>query len=178
MSSAETINRLLDAAKEVTGSHYKTAQLLGVSPNRVNDWRAGRQNPQPEDYALVASIAGLDPEEHLIRAILAKHADTPKGERLLSALGKGLRVIGEGATLVIFASVVSFGLTPRSDAAGAPYPAAEGIPSAVYYVKWWYAFLKLCRDVERITKSRKPRGDFARAVRCERVGKFDHLAQA
>jgi len=102
MSTA--IQDLLDAAKKKTSSDYKTAKLLGITPARLGDWRAGRQNAQPEDHALIAELAGMDAEEALIRAVLAKHAETAKGEKLLSALGKGLHRITEVATLLIFAS--------------------------------------------------------------------------
>lgn len=183
-STVTTIVLLLDAAKAHSGSDYKTAQMLDIKPSRIWEWRNGKVNPQPEDYALVAAIAGLDAEEHLIRAVLEKHADTPKGERLLSALGKGLRAIGEGATLVIFASVVSGLLTTRSDAAAGPHPATQypvrDNPSCILcqMLKRLRSILYLCRKVERITEPRQPRGDFAHAVRCERVRQLDHLAQA
>lgn len=85
------MTHLLDAAAKVTGSDYKTAKLLGRTSQELSDWRHGRRNPQPEDHALVAAIADLDAEEALVRAVLAKHADTPKGERLLSVLGNVLR---------------------------------------------------------------------------------------
>lgn len=98
-----TIEELLNAAKKHTGSDYKTAKLLGITPARLGDWRAGRQNAQPEDHALVAQIAGHDPELALIRAVLEKHADTAKGERLLSALGKAWRRTGAVATSHAFA---------------------------------------------------------------------------
>lgn len=108
-----TITALLDAAAKKTGSDYQTAKLLGKGRQEVSNWRHGLRNPQPEDHALVAALAGLDAEEALIRATLEKHANTPKGERLLSVLGNGLRRIGEGATLLLFASV-GLGMTPGS----------------------------------------------------------------
>ncbi|MCE4555013.1 hypothetical protein [Pelomonas cellulosilytica] len=109
------INTLLDAAKDKTGSDYKTAQLLGVPFQLISDWRGARKNPQPEDHALVAALAGLDAEEALVRAIIEKHRDKPKGERLLSALGNVLRRTGEVVTLGFFASVV-WGLIPGGSA--------------------------------------------------------------
>lgn len=99
---------LMDAAAEVTGSDYKTAKALGLTPQRLSDWRHGRQNPQPEDYALLAKLAGRDPEAALVRATLAKHAGTPKGERLLSALGKAWHQTGAVATSLTFAIAVCF----------------------------------------------------------------------
>lgn len=104
---SKTINALLDAAKRVHGSDYKVAKLLNRSTAEVSDWRAGRRNPQPEDHALVAGLAGLDAEEALIRAMLEKHANTWKGEQLLSLLGNVLRRTGAAVTLLLFASVGS-----------------------------------------------------------------------
>lgn len=103
--SLQAINALIDAAKAKAGSDYKVAQMLGITPARLGDWRAGRQTAQPEDHALIAAIAGLDPEEALVRAVIAKHADKPKGERLLSVLGNVLRRTGAAVTLGFFASV-------------------------------------------------------------------------
>lgn len=100
------ISALLDKAKERTGSDLKTAELLGIPHQHVSNWRHGHKNPQPEDHALVASLAGLDPEEALIRAVLEKHANKPKGERLLSVLGNVLLRTGAVATSLSFASAV------------------------------------------------------------------------
>ncbi len=101
------LNDLIDKASAIAGSDYKLAKLLGVSTGAVCDWRAGRRSCAPEDWALLAHVAGLDPEEALIRAVLAKHRDSKKGERLTTALGKGLHRIGAAAFFVTFASVVS-----------------------------------------------------------------------
>ena len=117
MSTVTTINALLDAAKLKTGSDYKTAKLLDVPTQHISNWRHGRRNPQPEDYALIAGLAGLDPEEALIRATLEKHANTHKGEQLLSVLGNVLRRTGAAVTLLLFASVASV-TTPTPANAG------------------------------------------------------------
>lgn len=85
---------LIDKAKEKTGSDYRTAKLLGISCQRISDMRHGRTAVQPEDLALLASLAGMDAEAWLVRGVLAKHEGTPKGERLLAALGKASVAIG------------------------------------------------------------------------------------
>jgi transcriptional regulator with XRE-family HTH domain len=105
MSTLVTINELLDAAKKVTGSDYKTAKALGVPTTHISNWRHGGRNPQPEDLALIAGLAGLDAEAVLVRAIIDKHRNTSKGERLMSVLGNVLRRTGEAVTLGFFASV-------------------------------------------------------------------------
>jgi len=107
------VNALLDAAAKKTGSDYKTAELLGRPRQEISNWRHGHKNPQPEDHALIAALAGLDPEEALVRAVLAKHADTPKGERLLSVLGNVLHRTGAAVTLLLLASVGS-ATSPKS----------------------------------------------------------------
>ena len=101
-----TIVSLLDAAKQKTGSDYKTAKLIGATPQRISDWRSGREKgqPQPEDFALVAAAAGLDAEEALVRAVIEKHANKAKGEKLLSVLGNALRRTGEAVTLLLLGS--------------------------------------------------------------------------
>ena len=99
------LNDLIDKASAIVGNDAKLARSLGVPPQHVSNWRHGTRTATPEDWALLASAAGLDPEEALIRATLAKHADTPKGERLTTALGKGLHRIGALASFAICASL-------------------------------------------------------------------------
>lgn len=112
------INALLDAAKEKHGSDYKVAKLLGRQTQEISDMRHGRLTAQPEDHALIASLGGLDAEEALVRAVIAKHAGKPKGERLLSVLGNVLRRTGEAVTLGFFGSAV-LATNPRNAEAAA-----------------------------------------------------------
>ena len=127
-----TIGELLDAAKARTGSDYATAQALGVPRQKVSNWRHGLAVAQPEDHALVADLAGQDPHVALVRATLAKHQDTPKGERLITALGKRFRAIGEGVTLLFLASAGFFGHS--REAIAGPYTGGPTYDN-VYYVK-------------------------------------------
>lgn len=120
-----TINALLDAAREKTGSDYKTAKLLKRSTAQISDMRHGRLTAQPEDHALIAALGGLDAEEALVRAVLEKHAGKPKGEQLFSVLGNVLRRTGEAATSRISASV-GLATTRR---------VAKAIGDNVHYVK-------------------------------------------
>lgn len=88
------VTQLLDKSKIVTGSDYKTAQTLGIARSVVSNWRTGQTNCSPEDIAQLAAIAGLEADKWLIRAVLAKHEGTAKGDRLMKALGKVLAVTG------------------------------------------------------------------------------------
>ena len=92
------ICQLLDKTKNVTGSDYRTAQSLGVARSVVSNWRTGQTNCSPEDVAQLAAIAGLEADKWLIRAVLAKHEGTAKGDRLMKALGKVLAVTGGAVT--------------------------------------------------------------------------------
>lgn len=85
---------LLDRAKKATGSDYKTAKALEVTPQRISDWRTGRQPVPVADVVLMAELAGLKTEEWAARAIVAQYQGTSKGDKLFKALGKALAATG------------------------------------------------------------------------------------
>jgi hypothetical protein len=90
-----TINLLLDAAKAMTGSDYRTAKNIHTTRFAVSDWRTGKKKMPVADVALVAKEAGLDAEEWAARSIAALHEGTPKGECLKEALKKASGRTGE-----------------------------------------------------------------------------------
>ena len=90
----EYLTEILDKAKEKTGSDYATAKNLSISRTIVSSWRHGDRTCTPEDVAQLAALAGLEADKWLIRAVLAKHEGTAKGDRLMKALGKVLAVTG------------------------------------------------------------------------------------
>lgn len=90
----EDVTMLLDLASAKVGSDYKLAQLLGVSRQRVSNWRNAQQTISPEDVAIVANVAGLDASGWALRAMVAKHEGTAKGDRLMKAVGKALLATG------------------------------------------------------------------------------------
>lgn len=114
---SELVIPLLDKAREVTLSDYKTAQAIGVPRTVISDWRAGRKTTPPEDIALLAQVAGMDAGDWLVRGVLEKHAGTAKGDRLFIALGKSRPATGGG----------SGGCTPRS-ARGRVGKVESGLP--------------------------------------------------
>ena len=91
------LRALIDEAARVSGSYAELARTLGEPPTVISDWRHQRKTCSPENVALLAHVAGLDPADALIRAVLAKHQGTDKGARLENALGKRLRATGEVA---------------------------------------------------------------------------------
>jgi len=85
----ERINRLLDKAKEKTGSDYATAKQMGVPRRNVSNWRNGK--PCPIDkQAVMAELAGLSAIEVVAYAMIEGAKTAAEKERLYSAVGKQL----------------------------------------------------------------------------------------
>ncbi len=89
---------LLDKAKFVSGSDYKTAKEINVSRMQLSSWRSGKRPMPAADVALVAHLAGLDAVEWGSRAIAAQHEGTAKGAKLQAALKKAF--VATGAVIV------------------------------------------------------------------------------
>lgn len=96
-----TVKTLIDKAAEKVGSRYKLAQILGVSPSHVYDWAKGTKTCSPPDRARIASFAGEDPAQELIRATLEATEGTTRGDQLRAALGKLLLQTGEGLHIAL-----------------------------------------------------------------------------
>mgnify|MGYP001126476541 CR=1 FL=1 len=90
----EELNLLIDQAKAVAGSDYKVAQAIGVTRMKISNWRHGHAPCPPEQQALLAALAGLDPQQTAIRALVQRHEGTPMGDKLMRVLGKPSLAIG------------------------------------------------------------------------------------
>lgn len=109
----EELNELLTrAAKALGGNDTKLAKTLGVSPQRISNWRHGHKTCQPEDQALLASIAGMNAIEVLARATVKQHEGTAKGDLLMRALGKSLLATGGVLGSAGASAAVIFSSTP------------------------------------------------------------------
>lgn len=109
MQHLDALNVLIDKASAIAGSDGKLAAALGVPKQNISDWRHGRKNCQPEDQALIAAVAGLDPVQTLARATVQYWEGKPKGDRLMRALGKASHLTGAVAGFVGAAAPVIFG---------------------------------------------------------------------
>lgn len=94
MSHHDELNLLIDQASGIAGGDSKLGRQMGVTAQRICDWRAARRTATPEDQALLAAIAGMDPVQVLARAMVQKHEGTKKGDQLMRALGKALLATG------------------------------------------------------------------------------------
>jgi hypothetical protein len=125
----EEIIDLMDKAAAMAGSDYKIAKSIGVTPQVVSDWRHQRRNPQPEDIALLAGLAGLNAEQWAMRALIEKHEGTAKGDRLYKALGKALLATG--------ATVASVGANATVISGMMSKVSSMVVPSWAYVSTWW-----------------------------------------
>ena len=94
MSKPDYLDQLIDMASKAAGSDYKLAAALGTSRQTVSNWRHGHKPCPVADQALMANIAGLDPQQWLARATVAQYEGTAKGDQLYKALGKALLATG------------------------------------------------------------------------------------
>lgn len=106
--TAERVRTLIHAASAIAGSQNKLAKSIGYSSSEVSEWATGSRACPLEAQVLMAHLAGFNPQEVLAHAMIERHANTPRGEKLFTALGKASRQAGavRVALAAIFASVV------------------------------------------------------------------------
>jgi len=97
---------LIERAAREQGSQTKLAELVGVRPGRITDWKTGIRECPPEKVALIADAAKLPADQWLARAVLWRQAGKPDEARLRAALGKWARVTGAAGVLSFVVSAV------------------------------------------------------------------------
>jgi nitroreductase len=129
---------LIDRATQAAGSQAELARLIGAQAQHVTNWKAGTRPCPPEDIALMANVAGLDPEDALVRAVIDKHAGTKKGDLLTKALGNVRRATGAVVTSAFFAAVAlsTIGLSPAPSQARSATAPSERRATMCRTVKW------------------------------------------
>lgn len=90
----EFLDQLIDLASKKAGSDYKLAQMLHSPRQVISQWRHGVRTCPAADVALMAQIAGLDPDAWVSRAVISQYEGTEKGEALKIALKKALLATG------------------------------------------------------------------------------------
>lgn len=105
MSTTEHENNdlktLIDKAAKLIGSEYRLAKALGIDPQTISAWKAGRRTCTPPDRARLAAMANEDAVQELVRATLKTTEGTLRGEQLETVLGKWLRATGRAAGTVL-----------------------------------------------------------------------------
>lgn len=87
----DEISHLIELAAKLAGSKSEVARRIGVSPQRLNDYRTGFVPCPPEKVALIAHEANLQADQWLARAVLWRQEGKPDEARLRKALGKWLQ---------------------------------------------------------------------------------------
>lgn len=105
----QQLNLLIDKASAIAGSDSKLAATLGIQKQWLSNMRHGRKTATPEDRALLAMVAGLDPIAELARAMVQKHEGTKKGDLLMRALGKSSRATGAALVSVGAGALAIYG---------------------------------------------------------------------
>ena len=110
MSTDSSLILLIEKAAAIVGSEYKLAQQLGIPPQTVSGWKAGRRTCTPADRARIAGFAREDAVQELVRATIEAAKGT-KREQLQRVLGKLLHQTGAAAhTAVLTIASLASGL--------------------------------------------------------------------
>lgn len=104
---AATLRELIDRAAKEVGSKTELARMLGVAPQRLNEWRGAHRPCPPEVVAMIADIAGMPGEEWLARATLWAAREKPYFERLRQAVGKRVPLTGGATALSTLAAALA-----------------------------------------------------------------------
>ena len=108
LTQTETrVVQLIDDASRMVGSAYKLAKLIGYSRAEVSMWRMLRRPCPLEAQILMADLAQRDVNTVIKDAVIERNANTPRGEKLVTALGKGLMVATGATTITLSASDAS-----------------------------------------------------------------------
>jgi DNA-binding transcriptional regulator YdaS (Cro superfamily) len=110
----ESAKRMIDRAARICGNKTKLAHHLGVAPQRLNDWEAGRR-PMP-DAALIelAHVCGTDPRAEIGRYRYEWH------EKKRGAALAGIAVAGCLAAALLGAAPSTSNAAPSSRLWGSP----------------------------------------------------------
>jgi hypothetical protein len=96
ITSTPRLKTLLEQSSKAAGSPAKLAPEIGYSAQELSMWKRGIRACPLEAQILMAAIAKRDIDEVIREALIERNAGTLRGEKLVSALGKGLMAIGAG----------------------------------------------------------------------------------
>lgn len=92
----QELKTLIDKASEKCGSDTALAKRMGVDQPSISQMRAGKRTVTPETAAELADIAGEDPREAMVLAVLVRSKGTRREGVLREILGKALAAGGVG----------------------------------------------------------------------------------
>lgn len=81
-----SVQYLIDKAVSITGSKYQLAKKLAVFPNVIYDIEKGRRKITPKQAIYLAEIAGEDPKEAVLLAVVESEKNHLEQARLRKLL--------------------------------------------------------------------------------------------
>lgn len=102
-ASPRLVNLIQDAIKKA-GNEPKLAEFVEATRHNVNAWKHGTRSCPIEAQILMATLTKRDVDEVIREALIERNAGTPRGEKLVSALGKGLMLAGGLTVLTLCAN--------------------------------------------------------------------------
>lgn len=103
-------NRVIDLINESAakvGNPSKLGPTIGYTRHDVSAWIHGGRPCPVEAQALMAAVAGRNIDDVIREALIERNANTPRGEKLVSALGKGLMSAGGLTAITLYGSDAS-----------------------------------------------------------------------
>ena len=94
-----TLKDLLDQAKAITGSDYKTAQSIGLSRQNVSHVRNGRQGLNDDNAFLLAELIDVNPSE-VLAIVNANRTKNPEMKKRWEEWGKKVSSYAAGLLVV------------------------------------------------------------------------------
>lgn len=88
----QALREVIQAAADQVGSNKALADMLDVSPQRLNDWKHGHRPCPLHSQARLAELAGVDPKEWVWLQICRQLGRAAAA--VLLTLGLGLAAIG------------------------------------------------------------------------------------
>jgi len=86
----ELVKLLIDKAAANLGSKANLARRLGVTPQRINDWRSGKDRCMAPDVAAMGFLAGYSAMNLIAAVAIAESEGTLRGEVLKQAFGSNV----------------------------------------------------------------------------------------
>lgn len=83
----KTIEDVVEAVRQVTGSDYRTGFLLGTGRQRVSGWRNKRSFPSNRHIIQMCEIAGLDLKEAILAIEYSRENERPMKEAGFADIG-------------------------------------------------------------------------------------------
>lgn len=106
----QALETLIDKAAKVCGSDNALAERIGIARPNISLMRAGKRPISPATAAELANIAGEDPREAAIDAVIESAKGTRRESVLRDILGKALAAGAAGVSAISYNEESTLGM--------------------------------------------------------------------